>query len=241
MVEADEVYTRVEENLPAEDSPGWTLLLVERNSRWWGPTVVGLRRWPLFLFGILLLVKWAKKCLQLTFLTDGERQYAEVLWAQPGFTVSAPAKSTGKRGRPRKGQKCWRPGLTVARKVKGSQQARGSSRSRYERPFPHHPHTPPLDDQEIHANHCEALNSAIRRRCAAYHRRMNHYAKVPEGLVRALTVIQIAHNWIRPHDSLPGKMPPAMALGRADRPWKFQDFLIMRYQPDFGIEAVSVI
>jgi hypothetical protein len=29
----------------------------------------------------------------------------------------------------------------------------------------------------VHANHNEALNSSIRRRCSAYRRRQNHYAK----------------------------------------------------------------
>jgi hypothetical protein len=30
----------------------------------------------------------------------------------------------------------------------------------------------------------------------AYHRRMNHYAKVVEGLQRALNVQRLIHNWV---------------------------------------------
>jgi transposase-like protein len=52
---------------------------------------------------------------------------------------------------------------------------------------------------EVHANHNEAHNSALRRRASAYHRRQNHYAKVVEELQRALSVQRLIHNWVRPH------------------------------------------
>lgn len=48
---------------------------------------------------------------------------------------------------------------------------------------------------EVHANHCEAHNARIRRRCSAYRRRQNHYSKHQVGLNRAITVLHLIHNW----------------------------------------------
>jgi hypothetical protein len=44
--------------------------------------------------------------------------------------------------------------------------------------------------------------SALRRRCSAYRRRQNLYAKNTEGLQRAVTVQRLVHNWVRPHGGL---------------------------------------
>ena len=46
------------------------------------------------------------------------------------------------------------------------------------------------------------VNSALRRRCSAYRRRQNLYAKNTEGLQRAVTVQRLVHNWVRPHVGL---------------------------------------
>ena len=48
------------------------------------------------------------------------------------------------------------------------------------------------DQSDVHANHHEA-NSALRRRCSAYRRRQNRYAKNREGLHRAVTVQCFVH------------------------------------------------
>ncbi|MEB3125899.1 MAG: hypothetical protein VKL00_09790 [Synechococcales bacterium] len=42
---------------------------------------------------------------------------------------------------------------------------------------PEHLYTGISDQSDVHANHNEANNSALRRRCSAYHRRQNRYAK----------------------------------------------------------------
>ncbi len=51
-----------------------------------------------------------------------------------------------------------------------------------------HPNTSISSKYEVHANHNEAHNSAIRRKCSAYRRRQNLYAKKVQGLNRAITV-----------------------------------------------------
>lgn len=63
----------------------------------------------------------------------------------------------------------------------------------------------PYSKAEVHANHNEAHNSAIRRRCSAYRRRTNTYAKHVFGLQRTLTVQRLVHNWVRPHWGLDSK------------------------------------
>jgi hypothetical protein len=69
--------------------------------------------------------------------------------------------------------------------------------------------------QRTQAN--EAQNRSLRRRASAYHRQ-NHYAKVVEGLQRALNVQRLIHNWVRPHWGLGKGQTPAMAIGYLDRP-----------------------
>ncbi len=56
-------------------------------------------------------------------------------------------------------RKVWREGLEVAMKVKGSQ-----GHQRVEWVLPEHPYTAISPKTEIHANHNEAHNSALRRR-----------------------------------------------------------------------------
>ncbi len=62
----------------------------------------------------------------------------------------------------------------------------------------------------------------------AYRRKQNHYAKTVAGLQRAITVQQLIHNWIRPHDSLNKGTTPAMAIGFSQRPITMLEFLTSR-------------
>lgn len=62
-----------------------------------------------------------------------------------------------------------------------------------------HPFTAISPESEVHANHNEALNSALRRRASAYRRRQNFYAKNVEGLQRVLDVQSLIHNWVLPY------------------------------------------
>ena len=65
-------------------------------------------------------------------------------------------------------RKVWRHGLEVAIKIKGSP---GNRPIEWVKPEP--PHTAISDKSDVHANHNEANNSALRKRCSAYRRRQN--------------------------------------------------------------------
>jgi hypothetical protein len=109
----------------------------------------------------------------------------------------------------------------VAIKIKGSQ-----GQPRVEWLNVEHPWTALSAIAEVHANHLEAFNSALRRRATAYRRRQNHYAKQVEGLQRALDVQRLMHNWVRPHWSLGKQTTPAMAMGFIQRPLKLSEILV---------------
>ena len=120
-------------------------------------------------------------------------------------------------------RKVWREGLEVAMKIKGSQ-----GRPRREWVKRKHPLSAISPPHEVHVNHLEAFNSALRRRASAYRRRQNHYAKRLEGLQRALNVQRILHNWCRFHWSLPQNTTPAMAMGYSTRPIQLSEILTSR-------------
>src|SRR5262249_2388067 len=65
--------------------------------------------------------------------------------------------------------------------------------------------------KEIHANHLEAFHTSLRRRCAAYRRRTNMYAKHTGQLQERLDVYWIVHNFVRVHFTT--RQVPAVALG----------------------------
>lgn len=119
--------------------------------------------------------------------------------------------------------KVWREGLEVAMKIKGSQ---GQKRVVWVKS--EHPWTAISPQHEVHANHNEAQNSALRRRASAYRRRQNLYAKRVEGLQRVLDVQRLVHNWVRPHWGLAKNTTPAMAMGYIERPISILELLTHR-------------
>ena len=155
----------------------------------------------------------------------GERRYAQALCRLASVYLKRHETSTVYGHR-----KVWRDGLEVAIKIKGSPGTR-----RVEWVKPEHPYTAISDASEVHANHNEADNSAIRRRCSTYRRRQNLYAKTVEGLQRALSVQQLVHNWVRPHWSLVKNTTPAMAIGLYHRPVSMVEFLSSR-----GFEYLTI-
>jgi hypothetical protein len=120
-------------------------------------------------------------------------------------------------------RKVWRSGLEVVMKIKSSQ-----GHKRVEWVKVEHPFTASSPVCEVHANHNEAQNSALRRRASAYRRRQNLYAKRVEGLQRVLDVQRLIHNWVRPHWGLGKKTTPAMAMGYCNRPISTYEILTQR-------------
>jgi IS1 family transposase len=64
--------------------------------------------------------------------------------------------------------------------------------------------------KETHANHVEANNSAMRRKCSAYRRKTNTYVKSETGLQRVLNVYWVVHNFFRVHFTT--KEVPALSV-----------------------------
>lgn len=191
---------------------------IERQSRYWVTAKVGTKDESLFEHGVKTTWQWAQSAQFVRWFSDGERRYAQQLWSLASVWLKQQETSRVYGHR-----KVWRYGLEVACKIKGSQ---GNPRVEWIKS--EHPFTAISAASEVHANHNEALNSSIRRRCSAYRRRQNHYAKTVDGLQHAITLQRLIHNWIRPHWSLAKETTPAMVLGFCDRPIPMEEFLTLR-------------
>lgn len=205
FIEGDELYTKVEKNKPPMDSEGWTIVLMDRASRFLWELSCGEKERSLFEQAIQTLAKVVKKTTDLALLTDGERRYGNLL-----FEICREVVHTGRPGRPKT---TLSKGVKVRVKNKGSQtHKRGPKRPKYQVPHNEHPETEQnLPDKNIHANHVEAFNSALRRKLACYRRRTNTYAKKQPALQQRLDAHWVLHNFVRKHFTT--KTVPAVALG----------------------------
>ncbi|MFH0925187.1 MAG: IS1 family transposase [bacterium] len=208
VTEGDEVYTKVNKNVPPDQSSGWTILLIDRASRFIWELSCGKKDRKLFMKVIKTLEKIINNTDDLSIFTDGERRYGNIL-----FEICYEIIKNGKRGRPKKTLK---KGVKARVKNKGSQaHKKGPKRPKYQSPWAEHPETDQqIENKDIHANHAEAFFSAFRRKCSAFRRRTNTYAKSAIGLQRILNVYWVIHNFIRVHFTT--KKVPAVALGIID-------------------------
>ena len=205
VIEGDELYTKVDKNNPQDQSAGWTIVLMDRATRFIWDMQCGRKNRKMFKKAIACLSKVLDQAEELTLLTDGERRYGNLL-----FEICSEVVKTGKRGRPRK---TLPKGVKVRIKNKGSQShKKGRKRQKYQDPQPEHPETiQNIENKEIHANHLEAFNASLRRLCAAYRRRTNTYAKKESRLQERLDLIWIFHNFTKIHFTT--RQVPAVALG----------------------------
>lgn len=134
VVEGDEFYTRVRENRPPAQSEGWTIVLMERATRFLWELQCGERDETLFSNAMQTLAQVIAQTSDLTLVTDGERRYGNLLFAICRETIR-----TGKPGRP----KTTLPEKVKVRlKNKGSQAHQsGPKRPKYQAPIPEHPNT----------------------------------------------------------------------------------------------------
>lgn len=197
-------------------SEGWTLIGIERDSRYLVSVQVGQRDRDLFTRGIAQTWAAVQRNKYIRLFSDGERRYASELWKLASVRLDRKYGDYQHR-------KVWREGIELAIKIKGSQ-----GHPRREWVNPEHPFTAISSESDVHANHNEALNSAIRRKCSAYRRRQNTYAKNVAGLKRAITVQRLIHNWVRPHQSCEKGTTPAMVIGLYPRPIPLMEFLTTR-------------
>lgn len=180
--------------------------------------MVGVKDDKLFEKAVKELWEWGQASETMRCFTDGERRYGKYLWKLASVYLTQKETMCGYPWR-----KVWREGIEVAMKIKGSQ-----GKPRREWVKIEHPFTAISPPSEVHANHNEANNAAIRRRCSAYRRRQNHYAKKQQGLQRSIEVQRLVHNWCRPHSSLDKNVTPAMAMGFVSRPISIQEMLHLR-------------
>jgi hypothetical protein len=210
---------------PPSESEGWTIHFIERETRYWVEAQVGRKTNKLFEEGTLKAWQWAEPATFIRGFTDGGRRYGIVLWklASVSFKLRNTHPAFGHR-------KVWREGLEVAMKIKGSQ-----GKKRVELVKTEHPFTAISPTQDVHANHNEAQNSVLRRKASAYRRRQNLYAKIRDGLQRALDVQRLVHNWVRPHWGLEKDTTPAMAMGYCKHPISMHELLTSR-----GFQCVTL-
>ena len=75
IIEGDELYTKIGKNVPVEDCEGWTIVLMERATRFIWAMKCGKKDRTLFLWAIQMLVMVIEQTGDLTLITDGERSY----------------------------------------------------------------------------------------------------------------------------------------------------------------------
>src|SRR6267143_816948 len=209
VIEGDEAYTKVQKNVPPDQSRGWTILLMDRASRFIWALDCGKKDRKLFQKAIQTLDKIARQTSHLHIFTDGERRYGNLL-----FAIGHELVNNGKPGRPKK---TFKRGVHVRMKNKGSQvHKKGRKRPKYQSPWREHPETArTIAETDIHANHAEAFWSALRRKWATFRRKTNTYAKATKGLQRLLRVYWVMHNFLRVHFTI--REVPAVALGILER------------------------
>jgi hypothetical protein len=220
MIEGDELYTRVNKKVVPDASQGWTVVLMDRATRFIWDMHCGRKNRKMFKKAMRLLCQVIEQTGDLTLLTDGERRYGSLL-----FELCSQALRTGKRGRPKK---TLPKGVKVRLKNKGSQRhRRGPKRPKYQAPYPEHPDTAQsVATTERHANHLEAFHTSLRRRCAAYRRRTNMYAKHTGRLQERLDVYWIVHNFVRVHFTT--RQVPAVALGILDHGFALHELFLIQ-------------
>jgi len=151
LIEGDALYTRVQKKVAPNESQGWTIVLMERATRFLWDMPCGRKDRTMFKKAMGLLCQVIQQTGDLTLLTDGERRYGSLLVA-----LCRQALRHGKRGRPKQ---TLPKGVKVRLKNKGSQRhKRGPKRPKYQAPYPEHPDTAqPVATTDIHAQSSGSL------------------------------------------------------------------------------------
>src|SRR5262249_60456480 len=79
MIEGDELYTRVHKKVAPDASQGWTIVLMDRATRFLWDMPCGRKERKLFKQAMGLLCQVIEQTGDLTLLPDGERRYGRLL------------------------------------------------------------------------------------------------------------------------------------------------------------------
>ena len=79
LIEGDELYTRVHKKVAPDASQGWTVVLMDRATRFLWDMHCGRKDRKMFKKAMGLLCQVIQQTGDLTLLTDGERRYGESL------------------------------------------------------------------------------------------------------------------------------------------------------------------
>lgn len=132
IIEGDELYTKVGKNVAAEQSQGWTIVLMERASRFLWELKCGTKDRQLFESAVNTLARVIEQTQDLSLVTDGERRYSNLL-----FEICHELIRNGRPGRPKK--RLLR-GVRVRLNNIGSQnRSRGPKKPKYQAPVTEHP------------------------------------------------------------------------------------------------------
>jgi len=74
VIEGDELYTKIKKNEEASKSEGWTIVIIERASRFIWTLKCGKKEQKLFLEAVTTLVELFDKNEAIKLFTDGERR-----------------------------------------------------------------------------------------------------------------------------------------------------------------------
>lgn len=113
VIEGDEAYTRVQKNVPAHESQGWTVALLDRATRFLWDLECGTREESLCRHAGERLETVIRQTDELSLFTDGERRYGNLV-----LTICSEVVHTGKPGRPKTTLK---PGVKARIKNTGGQ------------------------------------------------------------------------------------------------------------------------
>ncbi|MFT4693857.1 MAG: hypothetical protein ACI8TE_000755 [Francisella sp.] len=80
VIEGDELYTKVHHNTKPLESEGWTIMLLDRTSRFIWELSCGEKDQELFMKAIKVLVSVIDQREDITLVTDGERRYCNCLF-----------------------------------------------------------------------------------------------------------------------------------------------------------------
>lgn len=121
VIEGDELYTKVGKNVPVEECEGWTIVLMDRASRFIWDLKCGKKDRTLFFHSIQLLRLVIEQTEDLTLVTDGERRYGNIL-----FEICNEVIRSGKCGR---APKVLREGVNQDSKIKVHSVAKNGVKS----------------------------------------------------------------------------------------------------------------